>query len=132
MVSPGRTLAEINGIELPEQYVLSPPLAGGVITGQLQSGAVTGNVFEQLLPSVTVSVIPVPDGMPLIDHILPLVLTTVPEVLVTIPELTVTPTEYVDRSAAHVAGVVTDNTGKALTVTLYTVGAAAVQLLPFV
>jgi hypothetical protein len=81
------------GIEPPEQYDLSPPLTGGNITGQLQSGAVTGNVFKQPLPSVTVSVISVPAVIPLIDHILPLVLTTVPELLVTVPELTVTPTE---------------------------------------
>jgi hypothetical protein len=40
----------------------------------------------------------------------------VPEVLVTVPELTVTPTEYVNRSAAHAAGVVTVIVGKALTV----------------
>jgi hypothetical protein len=95
--------------------------------GQLQSGAVTGNVFKQLLPSVTVRMIPVPDGTKLIDHTLPLLLTTVPEVLVTVPELTVTPTEYVNKSVVHVAEVVTVIVGKALTTTVVV---AAVLLHP--
>ena len=73
-------------------------------------------MFEQPLPSVTVSVMSAPDVIPLIDHILPKVLTTVPEVLINVPELTVIPTEYVDKSAAHAAAVVTVITGKALTV----------------
>jgi hypothetical protein len=96
---------------------LSPPLKGGAITGQLQSGAVTDNVFKQPLPSVTVSVMPVPDGTELIVHKLPLLLNTVPAVLVTVPELTVTPTEYVNKSAAHVDGVVIVIVGNAVTVT---------------
>ena len=59
---------------------------------------------------------PVPDVIPLIDHILPIVLTTVPEVLVTVPELTVTPTVYVNKSVAQVAGVVIVIVGNGLTV----------------
>ena len=112
---------------LPEQYDLSPPLTGGAITGQLQSGAVTGNVFEQPLPSVTERVIPIPDGTKLIDHTLPPRLVTVPKVLINMPELTVAPTEYVNKSATHVAGVVIVIVGKALTVTVVV---AAVLLHP--
>ena len=91
-VSPDNTLVVIVGIASPVQYCWSPPLTGGDITGQLQSGAVTGNVFWQLLPSVTVSVISVPDAIELIVQTFPLVLTTVPLVLVTVPVLTVTTT----------------------------------------
>ena len=92
-VSPANTVAVIDGTGLPEQYDSSPALTGTAIAGQLQSGAVTANVFEQLLPSVTVIVIPAPAGIELIDHTLPPVLVTVPKVLVTVPSLTVTPTE---------------------------------------
>ncbi len=69
----------------------------------------------QELPSVTVTVIPEPVGTPLIVHKLPLVLTAVPRVLVTAPELTLTPTEYVNRSGAQVAAVVTVIDGKEFT-----------------
>jgi hypothetical protein len=69
----------------------------------------------QELPSVTETVIAEPVGTSLIVHKLPLVLTTVPEVLVTAPELTVTPTEYVNRSGAHAAAVVTVIDGKEFT-----------------
>ena len=115
-VSPAKTLAVIAGIEPPEQYDSSPPLTGGAITGQLQFGAVTGNVFKQPLPSVTVSVIAVPDGTELIDHTLPPRSVTVPKVLVNTPELTVAPTEYVNKSVAHVAAVVIVIVGNGLTV----------------
>jgi hypothetical protein len=101
------------------------------MTGQLQSGAVTGNVFKQLLPSVTVSMIGVPIGIEFIDHRLPPILFTVPEVLVTVPELTVTPTEYVNKSVEHVAEVVTVIVGKALTTTVV-VAAVLLQPVAFV
>jgi hypothetical protein len=64
-----------------------------LIVGQLQSGAVTTEVFKQLLASVTVNVVFVPVGIELTVQSLPLVLTTVPSVLVRLPELTVTKTE---------------------------------------
>ena len=92
-VSPSLTMAQIPGTGLPEQYSISPPLTGDVITGQSQSGAVTDNDSEQLLPSFTVKTMLVPDGTPLIDHSLAVVLTTRPDVLSTEPELTVTITE---------------------------------------
>jgi hypothetical protein len=98
-----------------------------VTTGHEQSGAVIDTLFTQPLPSVTVIVTLVPDVIVLIDHILPLVLTTVPEVLVTVPELTVTPTEYVNKSAAQAAGVLTVIVGRALTTTVVV---AAILLHP--
>jgi hypothetical protein len=51
----------------------------------------------------------------------------VPEVLVTVPELTVTPTEYVNRSAAHAAGVVTVIVGIIFTVAVTGVREADTQ-----
>jgi hypothetical protein len=67
-------------------------------------------------PSVTVMVILTPEVIEFTDQILPLVFVTVPAVLVTVPELTVTPTEYVNKSTAQVAGVLTVIVGSALNV----------------
>jgi hypothetical protein len=57
----------------------------------------------------------VPDGTPVIDHESPLTFVTVPEVLVTVPELTPTASEYVNKSGAHVGGVVINIVGKGFT-----------------
>lgn len=116
------------GTGSPEQYCSSPPLTGAITTGHEQSGAVIDRLFRQPLPSVTVIVMLVPEVIALTNHIFPLVFTTVPEVLVTVPELTVTPTEYVNKSAAQFAAVVTVIVGKALTVTVLC-GAAAEQVV---
>ena len=75
------------------QYALSPPLTGGVITGQPQVGAVTDIVLIQPSASVTVTVMFVAFGTPVIVQILPPVFVTVPAVLVTFPELTETASE---------------------------------------
>jgi hypothetical protein len=117
-VSPACTAALIAGTSSPAQYCLFPPLTGAFITGQEQSGAVIEMLLIQPVPSVTVIVILVPDGIELTDHMLPIVLTTVPEVLVTVPELTVTPTEYVNKSAAQFAAVLIVMVGNALKVML--------------
>jgi hypothetical protein len=117
-VSPANIVALIVGTIPPEQYCSSPPLTGAATIGQVQSGAVIDILFTQPLPSVTVIVILVPDGIAFTDHMLPLVLTTVPEVLVTEPELTVTPTEYVNKFAAQFAAVLTVIVGRALTTTV--------------
>jgi len=93
-VSPAPTEAEIVGTASVGQYPLSPPLTGALMTGQSQFGEVTARELTQdVAGSVTVTVILVPEGTPLIVQRLPLVLTTVPTVLLTIPVLTVTPRE---------------------------------------
>jgi len=132
-VSPASTVALIEGTGPPIQYDLLPSLRGAFTDGQEQTGAVTARLLMQLFPSVTVTVIPVPVLTPLIVHKLPLVLTALPEVVVTAPELTVTPTEYVNRSGAHVAGVVTVIAGKELTVIVIpeeVAGLPDVQVMP--
>ena len=103
-------------MELPEQYALSPPLTGADIIGQLQSGAVIDILFVQLLASVTIIVMFVTFGTPVMLQTLPPRFVTVPEPHVTVPELTVTPAEYVNRSAEQVAGVVIVIVGNGLTV----------------
>jgi hypothetical protein len=52
--------------------------------------------------------------------------------LVTTPELTVTPTEYVNRFAAQLAGLVMTIVGKELTVTGYIDALAAIHPLIFI
>jgi hypothetical protein len=87
-------VAFIVGITPPAQYDLSPPLTGAGTTGQAQTGAVTSSVLlHPLLAFVTVIVIFVPEGTPVIDHKLPLVLVAVPAVVVTVPVIAVTTSE---------------------------------------
>ena len=75
--------------------------------GQLQLGAVMLMVFWQLLPAVTVMIVPTPAVILVMLQIFPPVLATVPSVLVTVPVLTVTESEYVAKLAEHVGVVET-------------------------
>ena len=72
------------------------------MVGQLQSGAVMAKSKSQPFDPVTVTVMSVPEVIPVIVQMLPEVLVTVPAVAVTVPVLTVTSKSYVNKSIEQV------------------------------
>jgi hypothetical protein len=116
MTIPAGTVADNSGIGPSSQYCWLPPLIGGAINGQPQSGAVTSSVMEHSPLAVRVSVMFRPSGTPVTDQLLPEVFARVPAVVVSVPELSSTSMNQVFVSGSQAGSAVVVSTGVAETV----------------